>query len=143
MNIWQLGLDVIIIVWLVTLTFLYISRKLLNVKIVKNKKISKSKRYIVFYVISDKNVKGIDVEKEIRKAVKELLGSIWLEIANPRVIFFREDTQEGIISTNRAGYKVVIASIPLVKEVSGTKALVVPRRTTSSLKRAKKIIGIK
>ncbi len=143
MNIWQLGLDVIIIIWLVILTLLYISRKLLNVKIVKNKKISRSKRYIVFYVISDKNVKGMDVEKEIRKAVKELLGSMWLEIANPRVILFREDTQEGIISTNRVGYKVVIASMPLVKEVSGTKTLMVPRRTTSSLKRAKKIIGMK
>ncbi|MDT7860849.1 MAG: Rpp14/Pop5 family protein [Saccharolobus sp.] len=143
MSLIQLIIDLILLAWLTILTILYLIRRQFNIKIVKNKKLSKAKRYIVFYVITEGRVNGIDIEKGIRNSVKELLGSIWLDIANPKVILYREDTQEGIISTNRVGYKTVLASLPFVKEINGNKILIVPRRTTGSLKRAKRIIGLK
>ncbi|WP_338601156.1 Rpp14/Pop5 family protein [Sulfolobus tengchongensis] len=139
----QLIIDIVLILWLSILTIEYFRRRYLNIKIVKNKKIVKAKRYIVFYAITESKVKGEDLEKIVRNSLKELLGTMWLEIANPKVIIFREDTQEGIISTNRVGYKSVLASLPFAKEINGSKILIVPRRTTGSLKRAKKLIGLK
>jgi len=140
----QITIDIVLVVWLSILTYLILARDNLYIRKVKNKKDIKSKRYIVFYIISeDQKISPKNVEDAIRSAVKELLGSMWLEISNPRVIIYLNDSNEGIISTNRAGYKAVIASLPLVKAVDGKKVLIVPKRTTGSLKKAKRLIGIR
>ncbi|ACR42002.1 Rpp14/Pop5 family protein [Saccharolobus islandicus] len=143
MNSIQLIIDIILILWLLILTVLYLRKKSLNLNIVKNKKIVRAKRYIVFYVIAESKVKGDDLERVVRNSLKDLLGNVWLNIANPKVVTYKEDTQEGIISTNRIGYKAVLASLPFAKEINGNKILIVPRRTTGSLKKAKKLIGLK
>ncbi|QGA54492.1 ribonuclease P [Sulfolobus sp. E5-1-F] len=143
MNSIQLIIDIILILWLLILTVFYLRKKSLNINIVKNKKIVRAKRYIVFYVIAESKVKGDELERIVRNSLKDLLGNVWLNIANPKVVIYREDTQEGIISTNRIGYKAVLASLPFAKEINGNKILIVPRRTTGSLKKAKKLIGLK
>ncbi|MEM0362961.1 MAG: Rpp14/Pop5 family protein [Sulfolobaceae archaeon] len=139
----QLIFDIVTIVWLLALTIVYSIVRQFNFKIIKNRKITKAKRYIVFYVISSEKVKGKDLEREVRNSVKELLGNIWLNIANPKIVIYKEDTQEGIIATNRLAYKSILASLPFVKEINGVKILIVPRRTTGSLKKAKRLIGLK
>ncbi|MUM64452.1 ribonuclease P [Acidianus infernus] len=140
----QIIIDFVLIIWLSILTYLILYRNNLYIRKIKNKKDIKSKRYIVFYIISeDQKISQKNIEEAIRSAVKELLGSMWLEISNPRVIIYLNDSNEGIISTNRAGYKAVIASLPLVKAVDGKKVLIVPKRTTGSLKKAKRLIGIR
>ncbi|NON62025.1 Rpp14/Pop5 family protein, partial [Acidianus sp. RZ1] len=80
------------------------------------------------------------IESSIRSSVKEFLGRMWLDISNPKLILYIDNEKRGIISTNRAGYKVILASIPGIKEINGKKALVVPLRTTGSLKKAKKLL---
>lgn len=140
----QIIIDFVLIIWLSILTYLILYRNNLYIRKIKNKKDIKSKRYIVFYIISeDQKISQKNIEEAIRSAVKELLGSMWLEISNPRVIIYLNESNEGIISTNRAGYKAVIASLPLVKAVDGKKVLIVPKRTTGSLKKAKRLIGIR
>ncbi len=143
-------LDIVVIIWLLILTIIIIlNLKKKNpiipeVEIPKGKQLVKAKRYIIFDVVTDKNsLTSNDIEEAVRSAVKSLLGNIWLDIANPRVIFFSDEKREGIISASRAGYKVVLASLPLVKEIRETKVLFVPRKTTGSLKRAKQLIGDK
>ncbi|MCY0883105.1 MAG: ribonuclease P [Acidianus infernus] len=140
----QIIIDSVLIIWLSILTYLILYGNNLYIRKIKNKKDIKSKRYIVFYIISeDQKISQKNIEEAIRSAVKELLGSMWLEISNPRVIIYLNESNEGIISTNRAGYKAVIASLPLVKAVDGKKVLIVPKRTTGSLKKAKRLIGIR
>ncbi|MFP3164494.1 MAG: Rpp14/Pop5 family protein [Acidianus sp.] len=140
----QITIDIVLVVWLSILTYLILAKNNLYIRKIKNKKDIKSKRYIIFYIISeDQKISPKNVEDAIRSAVKEFLGSMWLEISNPRVIIYLNDSNEGIISTNRAGYKAVIASLPLVKAVDGKKVLIVPKRTTGSLKKAKRLIGIR
>ncbi|MDT7900504.1 MAG: Rpp14/Pop5 family protein [Acidianus sp.] len=140
----QITIDIVLVIWLSILTYLILAKNNLYIRKIKNKKDIKSKRYIIFYIISeDQKISPKNVEDAIRSAVKELLGSMWLEISNPRVIIYLNDSNEGIISTNRAGYKAVIASLPLVKAVDGKKVLIVPKRTTGSLKKAKRLIGIR
>lgn len=138
--------DVIVIMWLALLTILLLIRRRSEIAIRKvkfsNLRDLKVKRYIIFSVICNEKVSAKEIEDGIKKSVKELLGEMWLEISNPKIIYYDENKLEGIISTNRAGYKVVIASLPLIKEINGKKVLIYSRKTTGSLKKAKELLGI-
>ena len=139
MNVFNL----IVALWLSALTIavlLSYRTKIIYIKKIKNKRDIRAKRYVIFDIISQDNLEQKEIEESIRNAVKELGGKLWLEIANPKVIMIYKN--HGIISTNRSGYKILIASLPLAK-VQNKHVLFVPRRTTGSLKRAKKLIGIK
>ncbi|ARM75911.1 Rpp14/Pop5 family protein [Acidianus manzaensis] len=142
----QAIIDLILIIWLIILTFLVFKRSnITKVKIIKNKQDIRSKRYIIFYLVTESNisVNRNKLEEEIRNSIKEFMGRMWLEIANPKVILYLDDKKQGIISTNRVGYKSVLASLPFVKSIDGSEILIVPKRTTGSLKRAKKLLGIR
>ncbi|QGR18900.1 Rpp14/Pop5 family protein [Stygiolobus azoricus] len=135
----QLLIDVVIFIWLVILTLYSIKYKVIYFKKLRASKNVKVKRYIVFEMIPT-TFPQAELELAIRNAVKELGGKTWLEISNPKVILIYQNY--GVIASTRAGYKIVIASLPLVKSINGQEVLLVPRRTTGSLKRAKKLIGI-
>ncbi|ABP94250.1 MULTISPECIES: Rpp14/Pop5 family protein [Metallosphaera] len=137
---YQTILDVIFVIWLLVITILLLTRK--NVIIVKSKrKVGRNKRrYIVFRVVGQGELSPRALETSVREAVKELVGRMWLEISDPHVIFYNPSNMSGIISTNRLGYRAVLASMPLVKSVSGTEVLLVPFKTTGSLKKAKSLI---
>ncbi len=106
----------------------------------KNVKNPKAKRYIVVDVLSGGPISTDEIERGVREAVRLMFGQVWLDLANPRVVYYIEG--KGIISTNRIGYKVVLASLPKVPEVTNRELLVVPRKTTGSIKKAKRLIGL-
>ncbi|BBG24420.1 Rpp14/Pop5 family protein [Sulfuracidifex tepidarius] len=146
----QTILDIAFTIWLLSITVLIL--KFRNnrrytfemVNIPNGKELVKAKRYIVFnIVIEGEPISSGDIEQAVRSSLKDLLGNVWLDIANPRVIFFSINKREGIISTTRTGYKAVIASLPLIKRIGESKVLLIPTKTTGSLKKAKYIIGIK
>lgn len=107
----------------------------------KNLKNPRAKRYIIVDVVSSKDLTIEEVESSVRNAVKEMFGRVWLDLANPRVVYYMGN--KGIISTNRVGYRVVIASLAKTYEVSNRTVLVVPRRTTGSIKKAKRLINLR
>ncbi len=107
----------------------------------KNVKNPKAKRYIIVDVVSAKEVSLKEVESVVRSAVKEMFGMVWLDLSNPRVIYYLNN--KGIISTTRIGYRVVLASLPKTYDLSGGTILVVPRKTTGSVKKAKKLINLR
>ncbi|MCG3107794.1 Ribonuclease P protein component 2 [Metallosphaera sp. J1] len=131
----------VIVIWLSGLTVILLTSK--NVVVLKGRrKIGKNKkRYIVFRVVGGQGqLTSKALETSVRDAVKEFVGRMWLEISDPHVIFYSPSTMSGIISTNRLGYRAVLASLPLVKSVAGMEVLLVPLRTTGSLKKAKSLI---
>ncbi|BCU70618.1 Rpp14/Pop5 family protein [Stygiolobus caldivivus] len=136
----QIFIDLIIFAWLIILSFYVLKARIIYFKKIKAKKNIRVKRYIIFEMIP-KAYTQPELELAIRDAVRELGGKIWLEISNPKVILVYQNY--GVISTTRAGYKAVIASLPLVKRINGEEVLLVPRRTTGSLKKAKRLIGIR
>ncbi|EHP69447.1 RNase P/RNase MRP subunit POP5 [Metallosphaera yellowstonensis MK1] len=139
----QLIIDILLIVWLVTLTYLSFRRKSeeLKPKVPRLTLRKNKKRYIVFKVLSDHDDINVqDMEKQIRMALQELLGKVWLDISNPRVVIYDPGRMSGIISTNRLGYKAVLAALPFVKSVEDKEILLVPVRTTGSLKKAKHLM---
>jgi len=139
----QLIIDILLIVWLVTLTYLSFRRKSeeLKPKVPRLTLRKNKKRYIAFKVLSDyDDINVQDMEKQIRMALQELLGKVWLDISNPRVVIYDPGRMSGIISTNRLGYKAVLAALPFVKSVEDKEILLVPVRTTGSLKKAKHLM---
>jgi RNase P/RNase MRP subunit POP5 len=139
----QLIIDILLIVWLVTLTYLSFRRKSeeLKPKVPRLTLRKNKKRYIIFKVLSDHDDINVqDMEKQIRMALQELLGKVWLDISNPRVVIYDPGRMSGIISTNRLGYKAVLAALPFVKSVEDKEILLVPVRTTGSLKKAKHLM---
>ncbi|MEM0174294.1 MAG: Rpp14/Pop5 family protein, partial [Sulfolobaceae archaeon] len=98
-------INIIIFAWLFILTiFIFFIRDKIKIRKFFLNKNYKSKRYIIFSVIvEDSKITRDEIEECIRYSVKELLGKVWLELSNPKVIYFREDTYEGVISTNRIG----------------------------------------
>lgn len=136
----QILIDIVFLIWLSLLTFYVFKTRILYFKKIKARKNVKVKRYIVFEMVPS-TFSQSDLENAIRSAVKDLGGKVWLEISNPRVILVYQNY--GIISATRAGYKIVIASLPLVKNINGKEVLLIPRRTTGSLKKAKRLIGIR
>jgi len=137
-------LYLIIFIWLAVLSILLVivaRNKAIYFKKLKTSNNLRVKRYIIIEIIGNiENLGEKILEENIRNAVKELGGKVWLEIANPRVVFIHGNF--GIISSTRAGYKLVLASLPYVKSINGVEVLLAPKRTTGSLKRAKKLIGI-
>ena len=107
----------------------------------KNLKNPRAKRYIIVDVVSSKDLTANEVESSVRNAVKEMFGRVWLDLANPRVVYFMDN--KGIISTNRVGYRIVLASLTKTYETSNGTVLVVPRRTTGSIKKAKRLINLR
>ncbi|MCQ4447714.1 MAG: ribonuclease P [Sulfolobales archaeon] len=115
-------------------------KKLLIIKPSKNTAVRRTKRYVVVDVVSKTPIDTSTLETNVRLAVTSLFGQVWLDISNPRVIYFVNS--KAIISTNRVGYRVVLASLPKVAEVSNDKVIVVPRKITGSVKKAKRLVGI-
>jgi ribonuclease P/MRP protein subunit POP5 len=135
-------LDIIIIIWISIITILYFKSYKFKIKIIRTKKDLRSKRYIIFSILEDYDVSREDIELCIKNSLKELLGKVWLEISNPKVIIYDKDKKEGIISTNRVGYKAVLASLPFCKGINNKKFIIFSRKVTGSLKRARKEIGL-
>ncbi|QIW23310.1 ribonuclease P [Sulfolobus sp. S-194] len=136
-------LNLLVFIWLLVLTVMVIfsyRTKIIYIKKIKNKRDTRAKRYVIFDIISEDNFEIREIEEAVRNSVKELGGKIWLDLSNPKVIMIYNN--RGIISTNRIGYKIIIASLPLIKKIKNKEVLLVPRRTTGSLKRAKRLIGI-
>ncbi|QKQ99904.1 ribonuclease P [Metallosphaera tengchongensis] len=141
----QMYIDLGFLVWLTLLSVIIFYRtRNSRIPIIsyKEKKIRKNKkRYVVFRILtSSKSIDPSQIEFAVRNAVKELLGKIWLEISNPRIIAYNESSLSGIISTNTLGYKVVIASLPLIKTIGNEEVILVPFKTTGSLKKARSLI---
>ncbi|BFI75169.1 ribonuclease P [Sulfurisphaera ohwakuensis] len=136
-------LNLLLLIWLLVLTVMVIfsyRTRIIYIKKIKNKRDTRAKRYVIFDIISEDNFEIREIEEAVRNSVKELGGKIWLDLSNPKVIMIYNN--RGIISTNRIGYKIIIASLPLIKKIKNKEVLLVPRRTTGSLKRAKRLIGI-
>jgi RNase P/RNase MRP subunit POP5 len=75
-------------------------KKLLIIKPSKNSAVRKTKRYVVVDVVSKTPIDTSTLETSVRLAVTSLFGQVWLDISNPRVIYFVNS--KAIISTTQS-----------------------------------------
>lgn len=96
------------------------------------------KRYIVFSVISGEKLSKKEIEESIRKKIGKIYGIIGVAKTDPQVVFYDPSIKKGIIRTSHKEKELVIAALSLVREINGKKALIIPLKTTGTIKKAKK-----
>jgi len=98
------------------------------------------KRYVVFVINADKRFSKKDVEESIRNTMSKLFGSEVLVKADPQLIYFDPTLQRGVVRTTHVYKEYVIATLGLLREINGEKCLVIPMKTTGTIKKARKTL---
>ncbi|MEM4481274.1 MAG: Rpp14/Pop5 family protein [Desulfurococcaceae archaeon] len=98
------------------------------------------KRYIVFAVICESKATPDGVHKAIEQTFLEHYGRGTFHRASPYLMLFDEASQRGIYRVSHMFVDHMLASMGLVKKIDENKCIVMPLRTTGSLKRAQKYV---
>jgi len=100
------------------------------------------RRYIAFIVVveSGKPPEPQAIEKAILDAVKRVGGEIAAADARPRLVYYDPLRGLGIISASHTTKYIVLAALGVVRRVNGKRVLIIPVRTTGTIKRAKKAL---
>ncbi|MEM0000954.1 MAG: Rpp14/Pop5 family protein [Desulfurococcaceae archaeon] len=98
------------------------------------------KRYIVFTTLCEGSVSQVEVEKSIKEKITEYYGQGTLHKASPHVVLFDEKVGRGVVRVLHTYVDYVVAAMGLVKNIEGRKCIVIPIRTTGTLKKAREYI---
>ncbi len=98
------------------------------------------KRYIVIAVVAPFNPSRKEVEEAIRRKLEELYGIIGLAKADPQLVYYEPKLKKGVIRTNQYTKDLVIAALSIIDGIAGKQALIIPVKTTGTIKKAKKIL---
>ncbi len=102
------------------------------------------KRYIVFAIITDKcdkqQINKRVLEQTIRNKFREIFGETILIKADPQVIYYDPGTCRGVLRIAHIYKKQTIAILGVIRSINNTKVLIIPLKTTGTIKRARKIL---
>uniref|UniRef100_A0A7C4D9F8 Ribonuclease P protein component 2 n=2 Tax=Staphylothermus marinus TaxID=2280 RepID=A0A7C4D9F8_STAMA len=98
------------------------------------------KRYIVFSIISNSSFNKQLLEKTIRDSYRKYFGEISLIQADPQLIYFDYSLQRGIIRTTNLHKNSVVITLSLIREINSSKCLIIPLKTTGTIKKARRIL---
>jgi len=101
------------------------------------------KRYVVFSLICEGDVSRNSLEKAVMEKIAEYYGQSLLHKASPYIVFFDEKTRRGVIRVTHLYVNHVIAAIGFIKNIGGKKCIVIPIRTTGTLKKAREYFAKK
>lgn len=107
-------------------------------KTVKVKKLRK--RYVVFTAICEERVELNELRDAVSSRFKELFSENVYYKASPQLVLFDENTQRGVYKVTHLYLDHFIAALGLVKSIGGKKCVVVPLRTTGTLKKARELM---
>ncbi|MEM1601177.1 MAG: Rpp14/Pop5 family protein [Sulfolobales archaeon] len=94
------------------------------------------KRYMVFELVSSKEVSAGLLEYEVRSAFKKLFGEVHLARAALSIQYFNNQLNIGVIKYSHTYRYKVLAALGVTRRVGDAKVMVIPLRTTGSLRRA-------
>jgi ribonuclease P/MRP protein subunit POP5 len=100
------------------------------------------RRYVAFYVVAEdgRAPDPKSLEDSIKRAVRQLAGTLGLAEANVDLVYYDPEKPAGIVRTTNTAKHVVIASLALVRSVDGRRVMLIPVRTAGTIKRAKRAI---
>ncbi|HDD26103.1 MAG TPA: hypothetical protein ENF75_03335 [Acidilobales archaeon] len=125
------------------ITYIASSRSLKRLQELIERKRRLRSRYIIFRVLplcSNYSINREVVEEGIVNKFKELFGLVNLRRAGISVIYFDEGKLIGVVRVKHVFRMQLLTALGLVKELSGCGIIIVPIRTTGTLKRARKYI---
>ncbi len=102
------------------------------------------RRYIVFYVVTEdgSTPKPEDVEKAVLRALERLAGQLAVASSRVQLVYYVPEKAAGIIRASHETKYLVLAALGLVRKIGDKKAIIVPVRTTGTIKTAKRVLGL-
>lgn len=102
------------------------------------------RRYIAFYIVAEEGppMDPRDVEKAILSQLERLGGQLAVALGRVQLVYYHPDRMAGIIRASHDTKYLVLAAMGLVRRIAGRRALIIPVRTTGTIKRAKKALGL-
>jgi len=98
------------------------------------------KRYLVFRVISEKRIVHDEIEKTIKKALSNLYGAPSIKESMLSLVYYNDATGYGILRMDSEWKNRVIASLGFARSYMDNKLLIIPIRSTGTIKRAKNFL---
>ncbi len=98
------------------------------------------KRYIVFRLLSPETVGHSDIENAIKAAIRKLYGDYGLSLSRMYLAIYEPSTGYGVLRVSHLWKDRVIIALSFVRNVEGRPALIIPIRTSGSIKRAREVI---
>ena len=98
------------------------------------------RRYIVFSIISEHDFDRKEIEKAIRRKLAILYGIVSLAKADPQLVFYDPKMKRGIIRTSHIMKDYVVAALSITRNIGDKQLLIIPIKTTGTIKKAKKIM---
>ncbi len=120
---------------------LFISKSNYYQKIIKKLKEKPRVRYIVFEIISNCDVKEKELRRELRKALLETIGFSGLARSGATLVYYDSNRRVGIARTRESFKNSIIGVLGLIRKINDCEVLIVPLRTTGTIKSAKKYIN--
>ena len=97
------------------------------------------RRYVVFTAICEERIKFSELQEAVSNRFCELFSESTYYKASPQLVLFDENTQRGVYRVTHLYLDYLIATLGLVKSVKGKKCILVPLRTTGTLKKAREL----
>ncbi|MCC6009440.1 MAG: hypothetical protein LM588_00375 [Fervidicoccaceae archaeon] len=100
--------------------------------------IRKRKRYVVFHVISNQPLIRVEeINSILSNALRSCGGELLIGECRPQVVYFSSRRSRGILRTYHDCYEKVIACLSTVRCQGDRKILIIPVKTTGTLKKAR------
>lgn len=98
------------------------------------------KRYVVFALACSGNPSREMVEKHVENTFTTYYGKALLAKASPQLIFMDEKARRGVYRVSHLYVKHLISLFTIPLETGECKCLIIPLKTTGTLKKALKIM---
>ncbi|MEM4717244.1 MAG: Rpp14/Pop5 family protein [Desulfurococcaceae archaeon] len=108
--------------------------KLIELKPSKVKRVRK--RYIVFAALFEDEISINELDKALRDVFIMYYGVSLYSKASPRIVFYDERLGRGVLRVSHTCVDHAIATLGLIKSINNKRCIIVPIRTTGTLKKA-------
>lgn len=94
------------------------------------------KRYIVFATLCENEILIDELDKALRDIFIEYYGVSIYSKASPRIVLYDVKLGRGVLRVSHICVDHAIAALGLIKDVNNKKCIIVPIRTTGTLRKA-------
>ncbi|KSW11429.1 hypothetical protein CF15_00795 [Pyrodictium occultum] len=101
------------------------------------------RRYIAFYIVyeGDEPPSPEEVEQAVKRAVERLAGQLTVALSRLQLVYYDPERAAGVLRASHDTKYLVLAALGLVRRVGGRRAVIIPVRTSGTIKRAKQALA--
>lgn len=102
------------------------------------------RRYIAFIVVyeGEQPPSPQEVERAIIRAAERLAGQLTVALARLQLVYYDPERAAGILRASHDTKYLVLAALGLVRRIGDKRAVIIPVRTSGTIKRAKRALAV-